>query len=149
MADAAGSSTCLSARCLVRLIASRVAALVRRLERLSPVRGSGSVAAALRSALQLRWRRKACSSMGSCSLVMAMETCLGRTSFNPYLARQMSDLWVSMDLSSSTGLKASLTMRSLRKTSGARKEHTQGLPRLRPPLRCKTLLLLVWLYHGY
>ena len=48
---------------------------------------AGSAAAASRTALRLRRRRKARSSMGSCSLAMAMEICRGRTSFNPYLAQ--------------------------------------------------------------
>ena len=72
----------------------------------------------------------------------------GRASLNPYLAHQMSDLWVPMDLSSSMGLKASLPTKSLRRPEQAKQEHTQGLPRFRTPLRCKTLLLLVWLFTG-
>ena len=71
-----------------------------------------------------------------------------KRSLNPYLARQMSDLWVLMDLCSSTGLRASLPTKSLRGPERAEQEHTQGLPRFKPPLRCKTLLLLVWLYYG-
>ena len=54
------------------------------------------------------------------------EICRRRASLNPYLARQMSDSWVPMDLCSSTGLKASLSLRSLRGSERAKKEDTQG-----------------------
>ena len=47
-----------------------------------------------------------------------------KTSYNPYLARQMLDLWVPMDQCSSTGLKASLPTKSLRGPERAKQEHT-------------------------
>ena len=54
------------------------------------------------------------------------EICRGRASLNPYLARQMSDLWVPMDLCSSTGLKASLpTKISARARASEARTHTR------------------------
>ena len=102
--DTAGSSTCLSVRCLARLMASRASALALCSEQRSPDRGSGSVAVVPHTVLRLRRRCKERSSMGSCSLTMAMEILSRKTSFSPYLARQMSDSVIPMDLSSSTGL---------------------------------------------